>query len=472
MNIESRLRQLLDGFSALVAYWDAQLTNRYANQAYAAWFGLTPEAMQGRHLTEVLGARMQEQIQQYLRGVLAGEEQRFQVSIVGEQGRLRHCDAHYLPDRSHGEVVGFFVVVLDVTALKNTRDELAEAQRLGRLGSWAWDAVADRITWSPELYALFGRALTLPPPVYTELSRNYTPESWAEHQRVVDEALRTGRSYEAELEIVRDDGSRGWIVAHGQAWRDASGAVVKLQGTAQDVTERKRMELALLDSRNELREMVAHQEAAREQERRHIARELHDELGQLLSALNMDIGVLRMQATADARQAKALQDMQGIVDRIFQITRNVTTSLRPGALEFGLVPALEWLVQDFDLRWGIGCELEVSGEEWPLGELRAAAVFRIAQESLTNVARHACASHVRIQLKRAGAQLHLQVHDNGCGFDAAQSRVPNRFGLLGMRERARALGGRLLIDSAPGRGTLVELVVPMQPSAADAPLPH
>ncbi len=90
-------------------------------------------------------------------------------------------------------------------------------------------------------------------------------------------------------------------------------------------------------------------------------------------------------------------------------------------------------------------------------------MFRIAQESLTNVARHACASRVQITLRRAGGMLHLQVRDNGCGFDAAQSRTPNRFGLLGMRERARSMGGRLTIDSALGRGTQVELVVPMQP---------
>jgi len=463
MEIESRLRRLLDGFSALVAYWDAQLRNRYANRAYAEWFGLTPESMQGKHFADVLNQQMRERIQPHLQRVLAGEEQRFEVSITGDQGQVRHCDAHYLPDRVGGEVVGFFVVVFDVTALKNTRDELAEAQRLGKLGSWAWDAVADRITWSPELYALFGRDPARPPPTYAELPNNYTPDSWVRHQQVVDEALRSGRSYEAELEIVRDDGTHGWIVAHGQAWRNAQGEVVKLQGTAQDVTERKRMELALLDSRNELRDMVAHQETAREQERRHIAHELHDELGQLLSALNMDIGVLRMQAAADSRQKKALQDMQAIVDRIFQITRNVTTSLRPGALEFGLVPALEWLVQDFNRRWGIECTLDVSDEAWPLDEWRAAAVFRIAQESLTNVARHACASRVQITLRRAGGMLHLQVRDNGCGFDAAQSRTPNRFGLLGMRERALSMGGRLTIDSALGRGTQVELVVPMQP---------
>jgi PAS domain S-box-containing protein len=463
MNIESRLGVLLDGFPAPVAYWDGELRNHYANHAYAAWFGMPIEAIRGRHISEVLDARLLEQNRDHLAAALTGAQQTFYRSILDARGSLRHTETHYLPDRAAGDgagAKGFFVVVFDVTDLRNTKDELDEAQRLGKLGSWAWDVRADRISWSPELYALFGRDPALAPPDYAGLAAYYTAPSWRLHQAAVDQALANGQPYEIELEIIRDDGTRRWVVAHGQVQRDACGTVVKLQGTGQDVTERKRMELALRASRNELREMVAYQEAAREEERRHIARELHDELGQLLSALNMDVGVLRLHAAADPRQMKTITDMQGIVDRIFQVTRNVTTSLRPGALEFGLVPALEWLAQDFDRRWCIECTLDAPDEDWPLDEFRTAMMFRIAQESLTNAARHACASRVEISLRCDGETLRLEVRDNGCGFDVAQSRAAHHFGLLGMRERARALGGHLQIDSTPGAGTSIVLAVP------------
>lgn len=465
MNIVLRLKVLLDELPAMVAYWDDELRNQYANQAYVEWFGLTPQDMLGKHIREVIGEQLFALNHQYIQGALDGVEQRFDRSIVDVSGEKRHTQAHYLPDQVDGKVVGFFVLVVEITHLNRVKEELSQAQRIGKLGSWWWDARTDHTHWSPELYRLFGRAPELPAPSYAELARYYTAQSWDIHNAGVERTLETGQPYELELEFVHEDGSHGWLVAHAQAQCDAQGKVVKLYGTAQDVTDRKLMELELLASRNELRDMMAHQEAAREEERRHIARELHDELGQLLSALNMDVGVLRLQADQAPHLMKTINDMQSIVDQIFLVTRSVTTSLRPAALDFGLVPALEWLADDFSLRWGIDVKLVMPADNLPLSEARAATLFRISQESLTNVARHAAATRVHLSLRLQGDRLRLCIQDNGRGFEVTRPREHSGFGLLSMRERVLSLGGTLQIDSAPDSGTTITVDIPTDPDS-------
>jgi signal transduction histidine kinase len=133
----------------------------------------------------------------------------------------------------------------------------------------------------------------------------------------------------------------------------------------------------------------------------------------------------------------------------------VALILRPAALDLGLLPALEWLAEDFTLRSEIPCRVEASAGDVALGEKASIELFRIAQESLTNVARHARASQVRLLMRRRDDALEMSVIDDGCGFDPAQAQASGHFGLLGMRERALRLGGTLLIDSEPGRGATI-----------------
>lgn len=460
MKIDPRLQVLLDELPAMVAYWDRDLRNRYGNKAYLEWFGVTPQQMQGRHIAEVIGEHLYALNRPYLDGVLGGVMQTFDRTIVDASGVRRDTQAHYIPDHVDGAVAGFFALVTDLTDLKKTSEELSEAQRIGRLGSWAWYPKSDRTVWSRELYRLFGRDPELPAPSYAELSRYYTPQSWQVHNAGVERTLKAGEPYELELEYVREDGTRGWLIAHAQAQHDASGQVVKMHGTAQDVTERKKIELELLASRNQLREMVAHHEVACEEERKHIARELHDELGQLLSALKRDVALLSDKAGGDPSLSGTLADMRALLDKTFEVTRSVTCSLRPAALDFGLVPALEWLAQEFEQRWQTCCVLDLQGEELPLRDALAATIFRVVQESLTNVARHAHASCVEVSMRHADGRLFLRIRDNGCGFDEAKASGQPGFGLLSMRERVLSVGGRVQITSAPGQGTVVSIDVP------------
>lgn len=154
--------------------------------------------------------------------------------------------------------------------------------------------------------------------------------------------------------------------------------------------------------------------------------------------------------------------MVSTMDRAIAVVRNLATELRPAALSAGIVPALEWLVQEFSRSTGIACELQVAGDELLLGEGKALAVFRVVQESLTNVLRHSGASHVQIRLRRDAAFYEAEVRDNGNGFDPLNADRGETVGLLGMRERALMLGGDLEIDSAPGEGAVLRLRIPAE----------
>jgi PAS domain S-box-containing protein len=236
-----------------------------------------------------------------------------------------------------------------------------------------------------------------------------------------------------------------------------------------DVTERVRAQQALESSREELREFAAAAGNVREQEKSRIARELHDELGQSLTALKMDLNWMAEHLPAgQTALAGKIETMQQMLGSTVAATRRISADLRPLMLDdLGLLPALEWLVQNFTERSGIDCELNLTSANLDLPEPYATAVFRILQESLTNVARHAQASMVEATLSRAGERITLVVQDNGRGFSSSDPRRPNSFGLLGMRERAYLLGGEARVESSPGQGTRVEVSIPVL--AQDAP---
>ncbi len=230
-----------------------------------------------------------------------------------------------------------------------------------------------------------------------------------------------------------------------------------------DVSERRNAQLALEESSQRLRELAAQNEAVREADKKHIAREVHDELGQVLTALRMDISLLSLRFGAlDPALLDKAQSMKALVDRAIQGVRNVAMNLRPAALDMGLVPAIEWLCSEFTKYNNIRCLFHVEEENIDLNETRAVVVFRIVQESLTNISRYANASQVDITLSCHENELRAQVRDNGRGFDLPTVKQKKSLGLLGMHERALALGGVLEITSTPGQGTKIDLSIPIK----------
>jgi len=229
-----------------------------------------------------------------------------------------------------------------------------------------------------------------------------------------------------------------------------------------DVTERHKADLALAEYREQLRALVAQNVADREEERKRLAREAHDELGQILTALRMDLSLMDMRFGALHPGVKdKVLDMKALLDRAIQGVRNVVSNLRPTALDVGLIPALQNLCAEFAQHTGIACAFHTREEGLDLDETRTVAVFRIVQESLTNTMRYARATHVTVTLWRSGDALGVEVRDDGQGFDPQAVSGAKSFGLLGMRERAIALGGHVDIVSAPGNGAMVAVTIPL-----------
>lgn len=347
-------------------------------------------------------------------------------------------------------------------ALLRQDAELKEALRIGRIGRWEYDPSTDTTTWSELLCEIVGHDPARPTPDRAEISNYYSPASLAAHRAIIDYALTTGMPYRLEIEIRRPNGRAGWLLIRGEAVRDATGAVAGLSGTAQDVTESKKAELELQRAKDQLRALSTYQETMLEEERKRIAREVHDEMGQLLTALKMDISLIRMRFGKEAEIREKAEDMRILVEKTIQVVRQVASNLRPAALDLGLPAAIEWLAEDFQHRWEIECEVRLGSGETALDDSRATAVFRVVQESLTNVARHADASKVVIKLDAQDGRLRLRIWDNGCGFDPFEVRDKTGFGILGMRERILALGGSLKIDSQPGIGTRVDIDLPAE----------
>lgn len=205
----------------------------------------------------------------------------------------------------------------------------------------------------------------------------------------------------------------------------------------------------------QLQELAGFLQTVREEERSHIAREIHDELGQALTALRIDLNWLRSKCSgSDPRIAERLEAAFQLVVRTLDVVRRISEDLRPGMLDsLGLAAAIEHHVAKFSAHAGIPCKLSMNREEFEVGDKLATAIFRLVQEALTNVTRHASASNVAVQLNDVNDILQLTVQDDGCGFAVPVSK--KTFGLLGMRERVNMLGGRFEIESAPGQGTRI-----------------
>lgn len=241
-----------------------------------------------------------------------------------------------------------------------------------------------------------------------------------------------------------------------------------IQCNIRDISVRKQAERELAESKAHLHQLTIFLQRAREDDRAHFARELHDQLGQNLTALRIDFnGLASCLATKDPVVTSRLAVIDRMIDSTVDATRLICEELRPGMLDdLGFEAAISSYARNFTKQFGVPCDLLLDSEDYGLDKLLSTSIFRIVQESLTNIARHARASHAMVALQARGDDLMLTIADDGCGMSAEltgerRTFVERRtFGMLGMRERVNMLGGRIEIDSAPGRGTHIEVSIP------------
>jgi signal transduction histidine kinase len=224
----------------------------------------------------------------------------------------------------------------------------------------------------------------------------------------------------------------------------------------------KQAEDELRRSFDQLRALAARLHSVREEERARVAREIHDELGQALTSIKLEAASLIRELPGDAKQqSNRAESIVKLADETIRAVQRIATELRPGILDdLGLVAAVEWAVEEFQARTGTKCHVSLPDSDIDMDPERATALFRILQETLTNVARHANATEVDVRLAKEDGTLTLEIHDNGKGIGEEQLSVGRSLGILGMRERALLLGGELIISGAPGCGTTVRVRIP------------
>jgi len=267
-----------------------------------------------------------------------------------------------------------------------------------------------------------------------------------------------------DLEMVQCTGSTILVHIDGGIGHDEHGQFKQTHCILYDITARKRAEEQLRNSQGQLRALSAHLQNIREEERTLMAREVHDELGQELTGLKMDLSWLTRRLSKNQKSLiSKTESMLKLVDSTIRTVRRISSELRPGVLDdLGLIAAIEWQTQDFENRTGITCDFSSSLEEIGLDRDRSTAVFRISEETLTNVSRHAKATRVKISLEESADTLILQIEDNGKGIEESEVSHPKSLGLLGMRERVLVFGGEVEISGIPGKGTSVVLKIPLE----------
>ncbi len=462
------------------AQWGIALLSAYDNKlllfnpAFATMHGGERLTLFGCTIDTLYAAPDKDQLALHLVQVLERGHCRFEAECLGPDGRR-------IPVLIDGSTVktaqggaGFIVLnVLDISErrvaeqrLRQSESLLAQAQAQVKLGSWRLDVKQDTLEWSEECRRIFAVPADAPL-TYQRFLDAVHPEDRERVDRSWQEALQ-GLPYDIQHRIVVS-GETLWVREIAELEFSADGEICIGVGTVQDITDMKLKELELLRSRTMIRELAAHNERIREEERTRISRELHDEMGQWLTALRLDAAMLQMRMEpSDNQLGRTLCDMKGSIDNMIRVVRDIASSARPEALDAGLLSAAQWLLTNFKERTGVSFSIdfdpEMAADTFGLDEPRTVAAFRILQESLTNVARHANATEVTVSMTRDDEEFKMSICDNGDGFDPRIVREGAGFGLMGMRERALMFGGISSIESRPFKGTCVSVRIPLAAS--------
>ena len=355
-----------------------------------------------------------------------------------------------------------------VDELQQSETRLAEAQRLAHLGNWDWDIIKNELWWSDEIYRIVGLNPREFSVTYEAFLSLVHPDDREFAERSVNEALDAHVPYGIDHRIVTPDNEERIVHEQAEVICSAEGEPVQMRGTIQDITERKRAEEALIRYQKQLQSLTSELTLTEERQRRDIAEGLHDNVGQLLTAVNMKLEYLEGSAPVPDL-SEALAPVRELVREAIKYTRTLTFELSPPRLyTLGFESALRWLAEQMNEQYGIQCDFECDKRPKPLAQDAQVLLYRTTRELLNNVVKHAMARKTRMSVSRRDDCIQISVEDDGVGFDSSEinsdSGSRNSFGLFSVRERLNYLKGSLEIHSGLGQGTQVLVTVPLSSS--------
>ena len=426
-----------------------------------------PEELVGKRFGDLISPSDSGRMESF-RSAVRGRFQNRTVEFRGRdrEGNLKNLLRTEIPIIEDGLLVRIWGITRDITKLRETEGALRESEaRFRTLITDAPVAIGvgrngvTRYVNSAyvQLFGLGSAEETFGRPILDQFAPQCHPDIRDMIKRR-DQGLPVPSEYES-LGRRKDGSTFPMHVAVARV--DLEDGPVSL-GFLTDLTERKRAEEELQRFLDQLRALAGRLQNIREEERKRVAREIHDQLGQALTAIKLDLSALLSQLPENApppsNRASAILKL---VDETIQSVRRISTELRPGMLDdLGLVATVEWAGEDFETRTGTKCRLDLPPDDLAVNPEQATAIFRILQETLTNVARHAGASEVKVRLARENGDLTLEVHDNGKGIPEDKISSGASLGILGMRERAVLLGGEITIHGSSGKGTTVRVRIP------------
>jgi two-component system sensor histidine kinase UhpB len=450
-----------------------------ANPAFASMHGYEPHEIQNMNLADFFAPSSRDELPN-------------QATIANSQGYHVYESTHLRKDQSTfpaltnvttfkdalGKILFRAATFEDITQRKKAADELRASEEHLRLaldaahmGIFDWNIPDDKVIWTLWLEELWGYQPGEFNGTYNAVLQRIHPDDLQEFNSKVRYSIDHNQTFHHEFRVVWPDQSVHWILSNGLLSKSSQTAQSPdhMRGVVLDITPRKQAEEQTFRHQQQLRALSSRLENLREAERTAISREIHDELGQMLTAISMDLSWIEhaLDEFGDDRRVNPLLDKLAaacdLVDTITSKVQNIAADLRPSLLDnFGLGTALQYETSRFQKRFEIPCKIFLPATEPTLPQTVTTTCFRILQEALTNIARHADASQVEVSLQTTPDTITLDIRDNGRGIPDPDLTNPNALGLLGMQERAKSIGGNVSFTTRPDSGTLVRVQIPNQ----------
>jgi two-component system, NarL family, sensor histidine kinase UhpB len=487
LTIEASSREYEERYSALVSATSNKVWVANANgdimedvQYWEEATGQSPEVYKSWGWVRALHPDDAEWVERKWREtVRARTSIEIEYRIRLQTGEYRRICARGVPiPAERGEFRGWVGTITDVEDQRRAEDSLRKSENLmrrafdvARLYAWEYDFQTGAVAYSDNISNLTGFDYKKVGPDLEGVMTPVHPDDRATITQKIEEAISSGR-FEVDYRITYPAANQPirWFHASGETVYDKNGAALRLIGVSQDISERREADDALRANSEQLRALSARLNSAREEEGARIARELHDELGSALTSLKWDLerlGKLNqaedLHLESQARRKK-IEGMKESIDSIINTVRRISSELRPSLLDnLGLAAAIEWQAKQFETRANIPCRFSNTLDRIELSKEQITEVFRIFKECMTNILRHAHATRVDIRIGAKEGDLIFEIEDNGIGITDAQRKSSGSLGLLGMRERATLIGGKIEIQGIENHGTVVTLSIPGSP---------